>query len=63
MTRELIEELPRLFAKYQADQNRIVVVLQLPTLMNLDLYLEMRMISVRSLLTVCWRSMQLMLTI
>lgn len=46
ITRELIKALPRLFIKYQTDQNRIANVLLIPTLMNLDLYLEMRMISV-----------------
>ncbi len=38
--------LPRLFVKYQTDENRIKDVLVLPTLMNLDLYLEMRAINV-----------------
>lgn len=46
ITRELIKGLPRLFIKYQTDQNRIADVLIIPTLMNLDLYLEMRMITV-----------------
>ncbi|KAG6913622.1 hypothetical protein DXG01_005519 [Tephrocybe rancida] len=41
ITRELIKGLPRLFIKYQTDQNRIADVLLIPTLMNLDLYLEM----------------------
>ncbi|KXN89772.1 Cohesin subunit psc3 [Leucoagaricus sp. SymC.cos] len=45
ITRELIKALPRLFIKYQTDQNRIANVLIIPTLMSLDLYLEMRMIS------------------
>ncbi|KAG5728111.1 Cohesin subunit psc3 [Termitomyces sp. T112] len=45
ITRELIKGLPRLFIKYQTDQNRIADVLLIPTLMNLDLYLEMRMIT------------------
>ncbi|KAG6868507.1 hypothetical protein C0993_001847 [Termitomyces sp. T159_Od127] len=45
ITRELIKGLPRLFIKYQTDQNRITDVLIIPTLMNLDLYLEMRMIT------------------
>ena len=47
ITRELIKGLPRLFIKHQTDQNRIADVLVIPTLMNLDLYLEMRMITVR----------------
>ena len=46
MTRALIKGLPRLFIKHQTDQNRISDVLLIPTLMNLDLYLEMRMIAV-----------------
>ena len=46
ITRALIKGLPRLFIKHQSDQNRIAEVLVLPTLMNLDLFLEMRMISV-----------------
>lgn len=46
ITRALIKGLPRLFIKHQTDESRISVVLQLPTLMNLDLYLEMRMIPV-----------------
>ena len=46
ITRALIKGLPRLFIKHQTDQNRISDVLLLPTLMNLDLYLEMRMITV-----------------
>ncbi|KAF5348797.1 hypothetical protein D9756_009780 [Leucocoprinus leucothites] len=45
ITREIIKALPRLFIKYQTDQHRIANVLLIPTLMNLDLYLEMRMIS------------------
>jgi cohesin complex subunit SA-1/2 len=46
ITRALIKGLPRLFIKHQSDQNRIAEVLVIPTLMNLDLYLEMRMIAV-----------------
>ncbi|CAK5263770.1 unnamed protein product, partial [Mycena citricolor] len=45
ITRELIKGLPRLIMKYQTDQNRIANVLTIPTLLNLDLYLEMRMIT------------------
>ncbi|KAG6851858.1 hypothetical protein C0991_005465 [Blastosporella zonata] len=45
ITRELIKGLPRLFIKYQTDQNRIADVLLIPTFMNLDLYLEMRMMA------------------
>jgi len=46
ITRALIKSLPRLFIKYQSDQHRIAEVLIIPTFMNLDLYLEMRMIAV-----------------
>jgi cohesin complex subunit SA-1/2 len=46
ITRALIKGLPRLLMKYQTDQNRIANVLAIPTLMNLDLYLEMRMMTV-----------------
>ncbi|KAJ7624985.1 hypothetical protein DFH06DRAFT_1305016 [Mycena polygramma] len=45
ITRALIKGLPRLLMKYQTDQNRIANVLAIPTLMNLDLYLEMRMMT------------------
>ncbi|KAJ7595027.1 hypothetical protein C8J56DRAFT_1013025 [Mycena floridula] len=45
ITRSLIKALPRLFIKYQTDKNKIANVLILPTLINLDLYLEMRMIN------------------
>lgn len=47
MTRALIKGLPRLFVKYQTDDIRIAHVLLIPTLMNLDMYLEMRMMTVR----------------
>ena len=46
-TRALIKSLPGLFAKHQTDEARIAVVLSVPLLMNLDLYVEMRMTSVR----------------
>ncbi|KAF8558607.1 hypothetical protein OG21DRAFT_1504012 [Imleria badia] len=45
MTRALIKGLPRLFIKYQTDEGRISEVLLIPPLMNLDLYLEMRMMN------------------
>ncbi|KAG8957246.1 hypothetical protein FRC03_010340 [Tulasnella sp. 419] len=45
ITRMLIKALPRLFAKHQADERRIAEVLVIPQLMNLDLYLEMRMVT------------------
>jgi cohesin complex subunit SA-1/2 len=49
ITRALIKALPSLFIKHQTDQKRITNILILPTLMNLDLYLEMRIIPVRYL--------------
>lgn len=56
ITRELIKGLPRLFLKHQTDQNRIADVLLIPPLMNLDLYLEMRMITVSMLITLYYLS-------
>lgn len=47
LTRALIKGLPRLFIKYQTDEYRISEVLLIPPLMDLDLYLEMRMMNVR----------------
>lgn len=47
ITRALIKGLPRLFVKYQTDPGRMSDVLLLPQLMNLDMYLEMRMMTVR----------------
>jgi cohesin complex subunit SA-1/2 len=46
MTRDLIKALPKLFAKHQTDLSRISEILLIPQLMNLELYLEMRMITV-----------------
>lgn len=46
LTRALIKGLPRLFIKYQTDANRIANVLLIPPLMNIELYLEMRMMTV-----------------
>ncbi|KAF8634382.1 hypothetical protein AX15_000952 [Amanita polypyramis BW_CC] len=45
ITRALIKGLPRLFIKHRIDTKRIAEILLLPTMMNLDLYLEMRMIT------------------
>ncbi|KAF7978768.1 hypothetical protein HWV62_44804 [Athelia sp. TMB] len=45
ITRALIKGLPRLFVKYQTDEVRIAHVLLIPALMNLDMYLEMRMMT------------------
>ncbi|KAH6910734.1 cohesin subunit [Coprinopsis sp. MPI-PUGE-AT-0042] len=44
ITRAFIKALPRLFVKYQADAQRTAEVLLLPPLLNLELYLEMRMV-------------------
>jgi cohesin complex subunit SA-1/2 len=52
ITRALIKSLPRLFAKHQTDEARIAVVLSIPLLMNLDLYLEMRMTAVGGLVDI-----------
>lgn len=49
ITRALIKALPQLFVKYQTDAGRMSDVLQLPQLMNLDMYLEMRMMTVRTI--------------
>jgi hypothetical protein len=57
ITRALIKSLPRLFAKHQTDEARIAVVLSIPLLMNLDLYLEMRMTAVGRV--ICSSSIQL----
>ena len=46
ITRELINTLPSLIAKQQTDESRIANVLLIPELMNIDLYLDMRMITV-----------------
>ncbi|EPQ51870.1 hypothetical protein GLOTRDRAFT_140817 [Gloeophyllum trabeum ATCC 11539] len=48
ITRALIKALPRLFVKHQTDEKRIGEVLIIPQLMNLDMYLEMRMIAAYS---------------
>jgi len=46
ITRSLIKTLPQLFAKYQTDESRMIEIIQLPQLMKLELYLEMRMLNV-----------------
>ncbi|KAI1786918.1 hypothetical protein LXA43DRAFT_975514 [Ganoderma leucocontextum] len=48
VTRALIKALPRLFVKHQTDESRISDVLLIPQLMNLDMYLEMRMVTAYS---------------
>lgn len=45
-TRALIKALPKLFTKHQTDTSRMTELLKLPQLMRLDLYLEMRMMTV-----------------
>ncbi|KAL4076765.1 hypothetical protein V8B97DRAFT_2084279 [Scleroderma yunnanense] len=45
ITRALIKGLPQLFIKYQTDEKRISDVLSIPPLMDLNLYLEMRMMN------------------
>ncbi|KAI8989117.1 hypothetical protein BD414DRAFT_486064 [Trametes punicea] len=48
ITRALIKALPQLFVKHQTDEKRISDVLLIPQLMNLDMYLEMRMMTAYS---------------
>ncbi|CDO77437.1 hypothetical protein BN946_scf184857.g44 [Trametes cinnabarina] len=48
ITRALIKALPQLFVKHQTDEKRISDVLVIPQLMNLDMYLEMRMMTAYS---------------
>ncbi|THH30478.1 hypothetical protein EUX98_g3693 [Antrodiella citrinella] len=50
ITRALIKSLPALLMKYQSDESRMSDVLLLPQLMNLDEYLEMRMMTAYSTL-------------
>ncbi|KAI3614191.1 mitotic cohesin complex [Moniliophthora roreri] len=50
ITQALMKALPSLFIKYQTDETRIADVLVLPTLMNLEVYLEMRETSAYSAL-------------
>lgn len=45
-TRALIKALPQLFTKHQTDTPRMAELLKLPQFMRLDLYLEMRMMTV-----------------
>lgn len=46
VTRALMKAFPQLFLRYQSDAKRILQVLQIPQLLNLDMYLEMRMVTV-----------------
>ncbi|KAK4699710.1 cohesin complex subunit SA-1/2, partial [Phenoliferia sp. Uapishka_3] len=45
ISRIVIEALPRLFAKHQTVPSRVVDLLAIPTLISLELYLDMRLIS------------------
>lgn len=47
-TKKLMNVLPRLFAKHQADVGRIAGILSIPEHMNLALYLDMRKSTVSS---------------
>lgn len=51
MTRILIRDLPGLVAKHQSDAKRMADVLSIPLLMNLDMYLDLRLVPVRSACT------------
>ena len=42
-----MKALPKLFVKHQTDESGMADVLLIPQLMNMDLYLEMRMLTVR----------------
>jgi cohesin complex subunit SA-1/2 len=44
----MIKTLPKLFTKYKTDSGRIVDVLSIPRLIDLEIYLSMRVISVRA---------------
>ena len=45
ITRSLIKALPRLFSKHQSDATRSAIVLLLPCQMQLELYLDMRLLT------------------
>lgn len=49
--------MPQLFAKYQTDHVRMAELVRLPQFMKLDLYLEMRMISVRPFFSISTSNM------
>jgi hypothetical protein len=49
MTRTMTKTLPRLFARHQADRGRMADLLLIPSLLELDLYLDLRMTTVCSL--------------
>jgi cohesin complex subunit SA-1/2 len=46
LTRTLVPFLPRLLEKYHTEPSRALSVLQIPLLMNMELYLDMRIIGV-----------------
>lgn len=43
----MMKNLPRFFTKYSTDSSRLSDILRIPRVLNLDLYLEMRMLTVR----------------
>ena len=43
----MMKNLPRFFTKYSTDPSRLSDILRIPRVINLDLYLEMRMLTVR----------------
>ena len=45
----MVHTLPRLLTKYAPDAGRIAEVLQIPPLMNLQVYSELRILKVREL--------------
>jgi hypothetical protein len=46
----MVHTLPRLLTKYAPDAGRIAEVLQIPPLMNLQVYSELRILKVRELI-------------
>ena len=46
MTRILIKALPKLIAKHQSDVPRLADILSIPHLMTLEMYLDLRMVTV-----------------
>ena len=46
ISRAVIEALPRLFTKHQTVPSRVVDLLAIPTLISLDQYLDLRMVTV-----------------
>lgn len=46
MTRILVKALPKLIAKHQTDVSRLADILSIPHLMSLEMYLDLRMVTV-----------------